>query len=40
MSCLDAGNVSANVDKIVFARTLKKVEWNNTRLMKDKIFVG
>jgi dihydrofolate reductase len=26
-----------NADKIVFSRTLKKVEWNNTRLMKDNI---
>jgi len=24
-------------DKIVFSRTLKKVEWNNTRLVKDNI---
>ncbi len=24
-------------DKIVFSRTLKKVEWNNTRLMRDNI---
>lgn len=24
-------------EKIVFSRTLKKVEWNNTRLMKDNI---
>ncbi len=40
MSCLDAGNVSANAGKIVFSRTLEKLEWNNTRLVKDKIFVG
>jgi dihydrofolate reductase len=26
-----------NADKIVFSRTLKKVEWNNTRLVKDNI---
>ena len=26
-----------NADKIVFSRTLKKVEWKNTRLMKDNI---
>ncbi|MBI1805500.1 MAG: dihydrofolate reductase [Ignavibacteria bacterium] len=26
-----------NADKIVFSRTLKKVEWNNTRLLKDNI---
>ena len=26
-----------NVDKIVFSRTLKKVEWKNTRLVKDNI---
>ncbi len=25
------------VEKIVFSRTLKKTEWNNTRLMKDNI---
>ncbi|CAG0953247.1 partial dihydrofolate reductase, partial [Anaerolineae bacterium] len=24
-------------DKIVFSRTLNKVEWNNTRLVKDKM---
>lgn len=26
-----------NAEKIVFSRTLKKVEWNNTRLVKDNI---
>ncbi len=26
-----------NADKIVFSRTLKKVGWNNTRLVKDNI---
>jgi dihydrofolate reductase len=26
-----------NADKIVFSRTLKKLEWNNTRLVKDNI---
>ena len=26
-----------NADKIVFARTLKKAEWSNTRLVKDNI---
>jgi dihydrofolate reductase len=26
-----------NADKIVFSRTLKKAEWNNTRLVKDDI---
>ncbi len=26
-----------NADKIVFSRTLEKVEWNNTRLIKDNI---
>jgi dihydrofolate reductase len=26
-----------NTDKIVFSRTLKKVDWNNTRLMKGNI---
>ncbi len=26
-----------NADKIAFSRTLKKVEWNNTRLVKDNI---
>jgi dihydrofolate reductase len=26
-----------NSDKIVFSRTLKNVEWNNTRLVKDNI---
>ena len=26
-----------NADKIVFSRTLKKVEWNNTRLVKENI---
>jgi len=26
-----------NADKIVFSRTLKKVEWSNTRLVKDNI---
>jgi dihydrofolate reductase len=26
-----------NADKIVFSRTLKKVEWSNTRLMKDNV---
>jgi dihydrofolate reductase len=26
-----------NADKIVFSRTLKKAEWNNTRLIKDNI---
>jgi dihydrofolate reductase len=26
-----------NADKIVFSRTLKKVEWSNTRLVKDKL---
>ena len=26
-----------HADKIVFSRTLKKVEWNNTRLVKDNI---
>jgi dihydrofolate reductase len=26
-----------DVEKIVFARTLEKVEWNNTRLIKDNI---
>jgi dihydrofolate reductase len=26
-----------NADKIVFSRTLKKVEWRNTRLLKDNI---
>jgi len=26
-----------SADKIVFSRTLKKAEWNNTRLMKDNI---
>jgi len=26
-----------NADKIVFSRTLKKVEWNNTRLVTDNI---
>jgi dihydrofolate reductase len=26
-----------NADKIVFSRTLKKAEWNNTRLVKDNI---
>jgi dihydrofolate reductase len=26
-----------NADKIVFSRTLKKVEWNKTRIMKDNI---
>ncbi len=26
-----------NADKIVFSRTLKKVEWNNTTIMKDNI---
>lgn len=26
-----------NADKIVFSRTLKKVEWNNTRLVKHNI---
>jgi dihydrofolate reductase len=26
-----------DADKIVFSRTLKKAEWNNTRLMKDNI---
>ncbi len=26
-----------NADKIVFSKTLKKVEWNNTRLVKDNI---
>jgi len=26
-----------NADKFVFSRTLKKVEWNNTRLVKDNI---
>ncbi|MDD1758929.1 MAG: hypothetical protein LUQ22_09395, partial [Methanotrichaceae archaeon] len=26
-----------NVPKIVFSRTLDKVEWQNTRLMKDNI---
>ena len=26
-----------NADKIVFSRTLKKAEWNNTRLLKDHI---
>jgi dihydrofolate reductase len=27
-----------NAEKIVFSRTLKKVEWNNTRLIKHNIF--
>jgi dihydrofolate reductase len=26
-----------NADKIVFSRTLKKAEWNNTKLVKDNI---
>ncbi len=26
-----------NADKIVFSRTLKKVEWKNTKLVRDKI---
>jgi dihydrofolate reductase len=26
-----------NADKIVFSRTLKKAEWNNTRVVKDDI---
>jgi len=26
-----------NADKIVFSRTLKKVEWNNTRVVRDNI---
>jgi len=25
-------------DKIVFSRTLKKANWNNTRILKDNIF--
>lgn len=25
------------MDKIVFSRTLEKIEWNNTRLLKDNI---
>lgn len=33
----DHANWVENVPKVVFSRTLDKVEWNNTRLIKDNI---
>jgi dihydrofolate reductase len=34
---LDHAHWIENISKIVFSKTLEKVEWNNTRLIKDNI---
>jgi dihydrofolate reductase len=34
---IDHANWIENIPKVVFSKTLEKVEWNNTRLIKDNI---
>ncbi|HXV43696.1 MAG TPA: dihydrofolate reductase family protein [Anaerolineae bacterium] len=34
---IDHANWVENIPKVVFSKTLEKVEWNNTRLIKDNI---